>query len=96
MNIQIESAEEFQGITTLLLSNGHKVAFPTDRLIDYIKANELNVITTECGVGSMCDPNCREWTECRTVDASDYLDSEWDSVTERYYRNVVLKTEVKF
>lgn len=93
MKITIESAEEQNENTTLLLSNGHKVVFPTSKLIDYIVVNELNVTVESCGSGLMCDPECREWSECKVVEPSAYLDSEWDSVCEMYYRNVVLKVE---
>lgn len=95
MNTSISHSEEFNGITTLFLSNGHEINFPTSKLIDYIKANELNIEQKSCGSGLTCDPNCIEWTECNEIDADEYLDLHWYSVVEKYYTNVVLKAEIK-
>lgn len=91
--ITLIDAEEFKGLTTFFLSNGHKLNIPTDKLIEFIKVNEMNVKTESCGVGLTCDPNCREWESCSTQDADDYLSDNWVSVCSKYYNEVVLGKE---
>jgi len=87
--ITVISSEEFKDQTSLFLSNGHEVSFPTSRLIDYIEANHLNVHTE--GTGLTSDPNGTEVEV--SIDADIFLDENWESITRSYYQNVILKGE---
>lgn len=72
--ITIKSSEEFNGITTVFLSNGHNVRFATSELILFIEDNHMN-ISGEAG------------EESEFVSSEDYLDNNWDSVVSNYYKN---------
>lgn len=72
--ITITSSEEFNGVTTVFLSNGHSVSFATTELVLFIEDNHMN-IEGEAG----------EEREFCTAD--EYLDANWDSVVSNYYKN---------
>lgn len=91
MNPSIKLSEEFKGEVTLFLSNGHEVKFETSKLIDYIEASGLNVTDTYGGNSGIGEP----WLDNETVecveDCESYLDNNFDSVCESYYKNVICK-----
>lgn len=72
--ITIKSSEEFNGVTTVFLSNGHSVYFATTELVLFIEDNHMN-IEGEAG----------EEREFCTAD--EYLDNNWDAVVSTYYKN---------
>lgn len=82
--ITITSSEEFNGITTVFLSNGHNVRFATSELILFIEDNNLNVENQ--GSGLVCEPNGTD-NEVEVCTADEYLDNNWDSVVSNYYKN---------
>lgn len=74
--------ESGSNIITMFTNKGYEVTLEQD-LIQYIEDNKLNV--TKTGNGLTCDPNCRE---CEVAqDPSEYIDQNWDSVTEMFYNS---------
>jgi len=74
-------------IVNIILSNDVTIPIPESKLINYIEMCELNV--THCGTGLTCDPTSSEYDT--KVDASDYLDSNFDDVAKDYFNNVLNK-----
>jgi hypothetical protein len=100
MNTAIERSEETksggQGITTIFLTNGHNINFPTERLIEFINVNELNLVEENHGKGLVCDPNGTDDYSYHFVDAEKHLDDNWDKVIEKYYLDVIIKGSVSW
>lgn len=81
MNTNIKTSEEFKGIITIYLNNGHTINIPTSTLLDHIEEYELNLT---------------DFTGCEiypAVSASDWMDvnENFDKAVESYYTNVICK-----
>lgn len=81
MNTNIKTSEEFKGIVTIYLVNGHTINIPTTTLIDHIEDFELNL--TDFTGGEIYPP----------ASASDWMDvnENFDKAVSSYYTNIICK-----
>lgn len=91
--LKVTTSEEFRGEVTIYLNNKHQIKFPTQDLVDYVEAQELNISTENHGVGLVCDPNgTDDYIDVETP-INDWLDvqANWDKAVDSYYHNIICK-----
>jgi|GEM_PF-5222252 len=86
--IGLASTEEYKGLTTFFFTNGESQSIPTERIEAFVVERGMNV------EHQLID--CDEYGQaisapCETQSASDYLDENWEKVTNRFYNEVILK-----